>query len=146
MPLQFLAAFQLAPLCSCPLCFNSFTGSWKIIMKWVHIARYCLRRCRVSLKSQSFNHRIFPNRQQRFIMASSLLCGGHAANYFMNNKFPEKNILLTSLSESSSCDNNKCKSLKANFCSRCSGNNGTSSCTCRSSDKTWLSSFWKDSW
>ena len=47
-------------------------------------------------------------------MASSLLCGGIAANYFMN-KFPEKNILLTSLSSLSSCDSNKSKSLKMNF-------------------------------
>ena len=83
-------------------------------MKWLHIARYCLRRCRVSLKSQSFNQKMFPNRQ-RFIMASSLLCGGLAANYFTNNKFREKSILLTSLSASSSGDDNKSKSLKMNF-------------------------------
>ena len=82
-------------------------------MKWLHIARYCLRRCRVSLKSQSFNQKTFPNRQ-RFIMASSLLCGGLAANYFMN-LFPDKSIILTSLSASPSGNENKSKTLKMNF-------------------------------
>lgn len=108
-----LAAFQLTPLYSWPLCFNSFAGNGKIKMKWLHIARYCLRRCRVSLKSQSFNQKTFPNRQ-RFIMASSLLCGGLAANYFMN-LFPDKNIILTSLSASPSGNENKSKTLKMNF-------------------------------
>ena len=108
-----LAAFQLTPLYSWPLCFNSFAGNGKIIMKWLHIARYCLRRCRVSLKSQSFNQKTFANRQ-RFIMASSLLCGGLAANYFMN-LFPDKSIILTSLSASPSGNENKSKTLKMNF-------------------------------
>ena len=108
-----LAAFQLTPLYSWPLCFNSFAGNGKIKMKWLHIARYCLRRCRVSLKSQSFNQKTFPNRQ-RFIMASSLLCGGLVANYFMN-LFPDKSIILTSLSASPSGNENKSKTLKMNF-------------------------------
>ena len=108
-----LAAFQLTPLYSWRLCFNSFAGNGKIIMKWLHIARYCLRRCRVSLKSQSFNQKTFPNRQ-RFIMASSLLCGGLVANYFMN-LFPDKSIILTSLSASPSGNENKSKTLKMNF-------------------------------
>ena len=108
-----LAAFQLTPLYSWPLCFNSFAGNGKIKMKWLHIARYCLRRCRVSLKSQSFNQKTFPNRQ-RIIMASSLLCGGLAANYFMN-LFPDKSIILTSLSASPSGNENKSKTLKMNF-------------------------------
>ena len=108
-----LAAFQLTPLYSWPLCFNSFAGNGKIKMKWLHIARYCLRRCRVSLKSQSFNQKTFANRQC-FIMASSLLCGGLAANYFMN-LFPEKSIILTSLSASPSGNENKSKTLKMNF-------------------------------
>lgn len=108
-----LAAFQLTPLYSWPLCFNSFAGNGKIKMKWLHIARYCLRRCRVSLKSQSFNQKTFPNRQ-RFIMASSLLCGGLAANYFMN-LFPDKSIILTSLSASPSGNENKSKTLRMNF-------------------------------
>ena len=78
-------------------------------------------------------------------MASSLLCGSLTANYFMNNKFPDKNIWLTSLSASSSRDDSKSKSFKDEFCSRCSGNSGTSSCLCRSPDETWSSSFRKDS-
>ena len=74
-------------------------------------------------------------------MASSLLCVGLAANYF-TNLFPDKSILLTLLSASSSENANKSKTLNMNFVADLV-EIVAPAVVHVSPDEAWMSSFWQ---